>query len=251
VRAVWLSVGLACALSAGAQEKAKPAWTAEAIIEKSIEASGGRAAMEKVTSTMFTGVMGTSPDEMHSLVTYYAKAPNKRLVVMNLEGLGEIRQGFDGAVGWHEMPGQDAAEFTGAQLAEVRREAIFNAPLKWRELYAKAELKGKEKVGDREAFVIVLTQAGDKPVTQYYDTETFLLLRQAGNYSTPQGPMDIQAELSDYRDIGGGLKAPFQRRQVMPVGQVVMKITALKNNVEIDDAIFTKPAPMLVPAPKK
>ncbi len=54
--------------------------------------------------------------------------------------------------------------------------------------------------------------------------------------------MDIQAELSDYRDIGGGLKAPFQRKQVMPGGEIMLKITDLKNNVAIDDAIFAKPA---------
>jgi hypothetical protein len=38
------------------------------------------------------------------------------------------------------------------------------------------------------------------------------------------------------------LKAPFQRKQVMPMGAITMKITELKNNVEIDDAKFAKPA---------
>jgi hypothetical protein len=238
---ILLTVGMACAVGAAAQDAAKPALTAADVIEKSIAASGGRAAMEKVTSTMFTGMMGTSPDEMHSMVTYYAKAPNKRLVVMNLEGVGEIRQGFDGTVGWNQMPGQEASEVTGEFLDEVRREAIFNAPLKWRELYSKAELKGKEKVGEREAYVVVLSPENDKPLTQYYDAETFLLLRQSGMYATPQGQMYIRAELSDYRDIGGGLKAPFERKQVMPVGEINMRITVLKNNVEIDDAMFAKP----------
>lgn len=242
MRPILIAAGLICALSGAAQNKAKPGLTAEQIIEKSIEASGGRAAMEKVTSTVFKGIMGTSPDEMHNTVEFYAKAPNKRLVVMNFEGVGEILQGFDGTVAWNQLGGQEAVEVTGPQLAEVRREALFNAPLKWREVYAKVELKGKEKVGDREAHVVVLTPAADKPLTQYYDTETFLLLRQSGNFNTQQGPMDIQVDFSDYRDIGGGLRAPFQRKQVMPMGAITMKITELKNNAEIDDAKFAKPA---------
>jgi outer membrane lipoprotein-sorting protein len=186
--------------------------------------------------------MGTSPDEMHNTVEFYAKAPDKRLVVMNLEGTGELLQGFDGTVAWTKLGDGEAVEVTGPQLAEIRRESLFNAPLKWREIYAKVELKGKEKVGDRESYVVVLTPAADKPLTQYYDTQTFLLLRQAGTFNTPQGPMDIQVEFSDYRDIGGGLKAPFERKQSMPMGAITMKITELKNNVSIDDAKFAKPA---------
>lgn len=242
MRTILYTAVLMCAPICAAQTKVQPGPTAEQIIEKSIQAGGGRAAMEKVTSTVFKGVMGTSADEMHNTVEYYAKAPNKRLVAMNLEGVGEILQGFDGTVAWNRLAGQEAVEVTGPQLAEVRRETLFNALLKWRELYSKVEMKGKQKVGDREAYVVVLTPAADQPLTQYYDAETFLLLRQSGNFSTPQGSMDIQVDLLDYRDIGGGLKAPFERRQTMPMGAIVMKITKLENNVEIDDAKFAKPA---------
>ncbi|MGA2329039.1 MAG: hypothetical protein ABSH05_22450 [Bryobacteraceae bacterium] len=243
MRAILFTAGLICALGGAAQEKARPGLTAEAIIEKSIQASGGRAAIEKVTSMVFKGVMGTSVDEMHNPVEYYAKAPNKRLIVMNFEEAGEMRQGFDGKVAWSQMPMEEAVEVTGAQRANVEREAVFNAALKWRELYPKAELKGKEKAGDREVYAIELTPAAGKPVIQYYDTGTFLLAGQSGNFETPQGPMDIKVEYSDYRDIGGGVKAPFLTRQVMGMGEVIMKVTEMKINVEIGDARFAKPAP--------
>jgi hypothetical protein len=225
---------LLCALSCAAQ-------TAEQIIEKSIVATGGRAAMGKVTSMVSKGLMGTSADEMHNTVEYYAKAPNKRLIVMYFEEAGEMRQGFDGTVAWNQMPMLEAVELTGAQLAVVKQEAVFNPALKWRKLYPKAELKGVEKAGDRQVYAIVLTPSTGKPVTQYYDTRTFLLVWQSGNFETPQGPMDISVEFSDYRDIGGGVKAPFQTKQVMPMGEVIMKITEMKINVEIDDARFAKP----------
>jgi len=225
---------LLCALSSAAQ-------TAEQIIEKSIAATGGRATMEKVTSMFSKGLMGTSTAEMHNSVEFYAKAPNKRLIVMYFEEAGEMRQGFDGTVAWSQMPMQEAVELTGAQLDAVKREAVFNPALKWRELYPKAVLKGVEKSGARRVYAIVLTPSTGKPVTQYYDTRTFLLVRQSGNFETPQGPMNIRVEFSDYRDIGGGVKAPFLTRQIMPMGQVIMKITEMKANLEIDDAKFAKP----------
>lgn len=225
---------LLCALSCAAQ-------TAEQIIEKSIAATGGRAAMEKVTSIFSKGLMGTSLEEMHNTVEFYAKAPNKRLIVMYFEEAGEMRQGFDGTVAWSQMPMQETVELTGEQLAAVKLEAVFNPALKWRELYPKAVLKGVEKVGDRHVYAILLTPPSGKPVTQYYDTRTLLLVRQSGNFETPQGPMNISVEFSDYRDIGGGVKAPFLTRQLMPMGEVLMRITDMQTNLAIDDAKFAKP----------
>jgi zinc protease len=242
VRTILFSAGLLCALSCAAQQKTKPGLTAGQIIEKSIAATGGRVAMEQVTSLVSKGLMGTSAGELRNAVEFCSKAPSKRLIVMFFEGVGEMRQGFDGKVAWNQMPLEEAVEVTGAQLAGVKRDAVFNPALKWRELFPKAELRDVEKAGDRQVYPIVLTPSTGKPLTQYYDTQTFLLVRQSGNFETPQGPMDIGVEFSDYRDIGGGVKAPFRIRQVTPMGEVIMKITEMKVNVEIDDAKFAKPA---------
>ncbi len=258
MRPILIIAGLMCALAAAAQTKLKPPLTAEQIIEKSIEASGGRKAMEQLTSTMAKGTLEIvapgddhdhaaefvphpEPPKMHSTMEFYAKAPNKRLIVTNIDGFGEIRQGFDGSVGWNQTP-QGITEITGEALEGIRREAVFNGALKWREMYPKAELKGKEKVGGRDAYVILLTPASGKPVTHYVDAETFLMVGQSGTVDTPQGTLDIRTEMSDYRDIGNGVKAPFQLRQTMAVGQVHITMTEMKGNVAIEDSKFAKPA---------
>jgi outer membrane lipoprotein-sorting protein len=231
-----------------AQEKARPAapakkpgLTAEQIIDKSIKATGGRAAMEKLVSTYAKGTMEFTAQETHGVMEFYAKAPNKQLAIMNLESVGEVRQGFDGQVAWGQDPTGQIIEISGASLDDTKRRAVFNPSLKWRELYPKAELQGEDTVGDRKAYVVRLTATDGKPVTRYYDTETFLLLREKGTHETPQGPMDITADFSDYRDVGG-VKAPFSIRQSLPVGEIVINISEMKNNIEIDDAKFSKPA---------
>jgi outer membrane lipoprotein-sorting protein len=172
---------------------------------------------------------------------FYAKAPNKRLIVMKIEGMGEILQGFDGTSAWAVTPG-GPMEITGDQLEETRRDSTFNAELKWKELYPTAEVKGKEKVGERDTYVIELTPKDGKVVKRFYDTQTFLLVRAIMNRTTPQGPVDITADFSDYREVGGGVKAPFSLKQSMAMGDIVMTFTEMKNNVEIDDAKFSKPA---------
>ncbi len=226
---------------------AKPTLTAARIIDKSIAATGGRAAIEKLVSTWAKGSMEFTGQEAHGVMELWAKAPDKQLVVMNLESVGEIKQGFDGHTAW----GQDAAgeiiELRGTPLDDTRRASVFNAPLKWRELYPKAERVGVLVIDGHKAYGVRLTTADGTSVTRYYDAATFLLVRESGRRQTAQGPMQITVDFSDYRDVDG-VKAPFLIRQKLPVGEIVVHISQMKNNLEIDDARFAKPA---APAPEK
>ncbi len=230
-----------CAFGASAQETKKAEMTADQVIEKSIDAAGGRAALEKLTSTYAKGSMEMGAMGMHGTIEYYSKAPNKLLVVTTIEGMGEMKQGFDGQIAWALTP-QGLVDITGPQLDAMKRQATFNRELKWREMFPKVELKGKEKVGDKDAWVVVMSPAAGEPVTQYYDAASFLLIRQNAKHETPQGQLEITTDFSDYRDLGNGMKAPFQLTQKMPMGEMVTKISEMKNNVPIDDAKFTKPA---------
>lgn len=240
MRSPLLAAFLLTAAVAAAQS-AKPGLSAAQIIDKSIEATGGQAAMEKLTSSYAKGAMEFTAQGSHGIMEFYAKAPNKQLVVMNLESVGEVKQAFDGQVAWGQDPTGHIIELTGEPLEDMKQNAVFNAALKWRALYPKAELAGEETVGGRKAYAIRLTNTKGKPTTRYYDAETFLLLRETGTRETPQGPMDLAVEFSDYRDVGG-VKAPFSVKQSLPMGDIVLKISEMKNNVEIDDAKFTRPA---------
>ncbi len=240
MRPVLLLSFVVFAAVALAQQPAQPALTAEQVIEKSIAATGGRQAMEKISSSFAKGLMEFPASDAHGVIERYAKAPDKQLTVTNLEGVGESRQGFDGRVAWSQDPTGQVTELTGTALEDFKRGARFNAVLNWRDLYPKVELAGKQPVGGSEAYVIKLTAASGKVTTRYYDTQTFLLLRETAIYDTPQGDMVIVATFSDYRDIDG-IQTPFRIRQVMPVGEIIFTTTELKNNVPVDDAKFAKP----------
>lgn len=239
MRSVFLTAVLVSAVAAA--QSRKPVLTAEQIIDKSIEATGGRAAMEKLASTYAKGTMEFTAQDAHGVMELYAKAPNKQLIVMNLESVGEVKQAFDGQIAWGEDPTGQIIELSGAPLEDMKQNAVFNAALRWRDLYPKAELTGEDSIGDRKVYVVRLTSAKGKPLTRYYDKETFLLLRETGSRDTPQGPMNIKADFSDYREVGG-IKAPFVIKQSLPVGEIVLKISEMRNNVEIDDAKFLRPA---------
>jgi outer membrane lipoprotein-sorting protein len=231
-----LSVVLACAGAAWAQDM-----TAEQVIEKGIAASGGREAIGKITSRTAKGNVDVTFAGITAPMEIFAKAPNKMVSITTVEGYGIIKNGFDGTVGWSDTPEAGIQEFKGERNEEAKRNATFNGMLNWKELYEKAELKGKEKVGERDAYVLVLTPNVGKPVTQYYDASTFELIRQVQTSITDQGETEIRSEFSDYKDIDG-VKAPMTIKQTIPMGDLIIKMTEVKHNVEIEDAKFTKPA---------
>jgi len=218
----------------------KPNLTAEQVFEKSIEATGGRKALENLTSFVAKGTLEMVGMPVAGDIEVYAKAPNKRFIITAIQGYGDAKQGFDGQVAWTEDPLQGLSELSGEALAITRRESTFNAALKWHELYQKVDLKGKQKLRDREAYIVELTPADGKTVTQYYDADTFLLQRVDMESPTMQGLALVQTRLSDYRDIDG-IKFPFTISQDLPTGEVVVKYSEVKLNVEIEDARFTKP----------
>jgi hypothetical protein len=227
----------ACAAAMWAQS----ALTAEQVLEKSIAASGGRKALEKITSTVGKGTLDVPSQGVTAALEYYAKAPDKRLIVVKVEGWGELRRSCDGRTAWEDHPSNGFRALEGEERADALGECVFNEELKWRELYPKIEGAGKEKVGEREAYKIVMTPATGKPVTRYFDADTFLLAGQAMKRSTPQGIVEVRVEYSDYREVDG-IKIPFGVKELTPGQEVIIRLTELQNNVAIEDARFAKPA---------
>ncbi len=227
--------------AANSRQPASPQLSAEQIMDKAVEATGGRDAYGRLQTTLARGTVEFQGQHLHGKVEFYAKAPNKRLLVFDLEHLGTTRQGFDGKVAWIEDPINGLRKLSGADLRRVRLEAALHRPLKWRELYAKAELMGVEQVAGRPAYVLRLTPKRGKPALHYYDTESFLLVRQDLVQETAQGTVEVRAWLSDYRDAGG-VKAPFRIEQESPGARVVIQFSEIRNNVPLDDALFAMPA---------
>lgn len=85
-------------------------------------------------------------------------------------------------------------------------------------------------------------------MVRYYDAETFLLLRSDMTVNGPQGEFTLKTSVSDYREIDG-VKVPFQLTQGLPMGTMGMRVSEIKNNVPIDDAMFAKPAAPVPAAP--
>lgn len=242
------SLCLIATLSAFAQDTPqKPAAKADAmpsvdqILDKYVQALGGKAAIEKLTSTVITGTFDLPAMGMSGPLEVYAKAPNKNATIINLAGFGVVQFGFNGTIGWSKDPQSGLREMTGAELADAKRDSEFYRDIKLKQLFPKMTLTGKEKVGEREVYVIEATPADGKPEKMYFDTQTGLLLRLDNDRESPQGSAHVETYFEDYKETGG-VKTPFTIKIVRPDLSFTLKTTEVKQNVPIDDAKFNKPA---------
>lgn len=218
--------------------KEKPALTAEQIMDKSVEAIGGTAAIEKIKTTVIKGAV----EMMGQKLTFeaYLKSPDKMLMIQQFPGMGDFIQCSNGKIGWMQDPINGLRELSLEEVATVKKSTSLITEAKWREAYKTATLVGTEKVGKGKSYVVKLTPDKGSPVTNYYDTETFLLTKTTTTIDIPQAKMDMESYPSDWRTIDG-VKTAFVTTMKSPIGEIVMKITELKNNVQIDDSKFAKP----------
>jgi hypothetical protein len=241
-RAVTLLIAAAIGLTAvrlSAQaQSALP--TADQVLEKYITAVGGREAMEKVTSRVSTGTVEIPEMGATGTITISEKAPNKSLAVFEIAGMGQVRQGSDGTAAWEDSPMSGVRDKSGTELADTLRGSIFNSELKLKTLYKTVAVSGKEVVDGKDAYVVVCTPAEGAPNKLYFDATSGLMVKQSSTRDTPQGPMDIDVLVSDYRAVAG-VKLPFTVRQVTSMFSVVVKLSDVKANVALDDAIFKRP----------
>lgn len=216
--------------------------TAEQIIEKYTRVIGGEAAINKLKSRVARGTETTAnkmtPPRRVPLEIYQT-AENKLLTITNSPG-DPLYKGFNGTVGWlKDARGQ--REITGKELAEEKRDADFFRYLKIKESYPGLRVLGKEKIGDRDAFVVGATSRDDSREKLYFDIETGLLLRRYLTFKTALGSIPEVIDFADYKDVDG-IKLPFIISWSRMPFTSTARFAEIKLNIAVDDAKFDPPA---------
>lgn len=234
---VWLAGAVLLAWSAVptlAQEDKLP--SAEKIMEKSIEAQGGRAAFEKLTSRVSKGSIEVSMGEQNQKggVTAYAQAPNKRYVEMTF-GEQKVERGTDGDVFWELSPRGASIKEGEEREIQIRR-SRFNSLLYWRENYEKVETIGKVDVDGRSCYEVELTPKVGARETVYFDRKTGLPVKMETSEQTPAGNVAVESFQEDYREVDG-VKLPFKTVQKIAVMGQTQTITTIWQSIKHNEAI--------------
>ena len=233
--------------------------TVDQILAKYVAALGGEAALRKVTSRVITGTqyIPTGPAgrvPTPASVEQYRKAPNLYLNIYKTPTY-TISEGFDGTTVWSQDQNGRVTEPVKLDADRARRSADFYEPLTLKQEYAGMAVRGVDIVNGHDVYVVVGTPQGDTPETLYFDVQTGLLLRRMTYLTTPTGGSPFKRNYDDYRD-SSGVKVPFTTL-MDPAGartllwpQSTLRVTTVKDNVEIDNSRFAKPASSTANAPR-
>ena len=229
---------------------AASAQTADDIIEKGIVAGGGREALAKVTSRVTTGTMTvTTPGgDVAGTIEVVNQAPNKTQTIITLDlsamGAGKmtIDQRFDGTNGYASNSMQGETPVTSSQI-DTQRNAIFPSPfLDYKERGTKIALTGKEKIGDKDAYVLLVTPAKGPASRLWMDATTYLPVKTTTTVETAEvGTVEQTMVMSDFRQVDG-ITMPFKFVGSSAVQTFTVVVTKVEHNVNVDQARFAKPA---------
>jgi hypothetical protein len=214
---------------------------AETILDHYVEVTGGKAAYESRKTEVATGTVEFAAQGLKGTLTRYAAAPDKSYSIIELEGIGKMEQGTVNGMAWDKNPMITPRIKSGVEKAQGIREGMFNGPLNWRKVYAKAETVGVENAEGEECYKVTLTPFEGKPETGFFSKKSGLEIKRIITVASPMGEMQAEAVAQDYKDFGGVLQ-PTKMLQRVAGQELVITIQSVKINEQLPADRFDPPA---------
>jgi hypothetical protein len=247
-----LSAALAVALAAPCAARADDQEDARALVERAIEAAGGRAKLEGLTSgswrTRATN-LEVDPPRVAS-AQLHGQLPDKFRVESTSEVDGKkvtVARVIDGARGWTVRDGE--VKEMDAEALKRSRQAYYHKQLAQtlvpllRDRTFRLKLLGETKVGDRAALGLRVSSAGQPDVTLYFDKMTALVVKSEltdVNEITGKGEA-VEMLFSKHRAFDG-IMMPG-RTETRKDGKTIRQIELLdfEPNAKVKPELFKKP----------
>jgi len=133
------------------------------------------------------------------------------------------------------MQGEQVLE--GKQLENLQAQSQFMPELKYEELGYTLQLKSIEMIDGKETYMVEVFHPGSGTGYDYYDTESWLKIREDKVEETPDGKMIQTTNLSNYKEVDGIL---YTHKLDIIIGpqQISGTVESVKLNAGIDDSVF-------------
>jgi hypothetical protein len=209
-----------------------PPGSADEVIERYIEAVGGREAVEKLETRTVTGFLvhnlaGHDP-QVETLRFVYRAGSGNRYAVETTGRNGTTREGFDGESGWQV---DEAGLVHAAPDAEHAKPGWYVNPqhvLRIADYFPNPVLHGIDTVCGRPCYSL----RNDRPVpyyTLYVDAEDYLLRAIGWHHS-----------VEDYREVDG-VMLPHRIVYGRKGGSSTYVFETIEHNLPMEDEVFAAP----------
>jgi hypothetical protein len=203
------------------------------VLERYIEAVGGREAIEKLTTRVcrikqIHDLSWTDPKVQKVQMETYAKAPHL-IVWKEQKPTGDRLEGYDGKNFWHSEGGETVIR---EKTIPLKHRFIFDprGSLSVEYYFPNLSVESIEMIKDRKCYKLQPEGLKEAHFSLFFDVETGLLVR-IGYYW----------DLEDYREIDG-VKMPFKITMGRKGGSSTFVLQSIEHNVPLEDDTFAIPA---------
>lgn len=197
----------ACLLVSGFAAAALSAQTADELVEKYIQAKGGRERIKAVKALRFTAKMSMGQGMEAPVVMELVPPEHKLRMEFTLQGMTGI-QAYDGTNGWQIMPflgKTDPEALSGDDLKEAKENAdLLEGPLfNYKDKGNTVEYLGKGDLEGTPVQKLKLTEKDGDVTTIYLDADSFLELKDATTRTIRGQATDVETTFGNYKQIEG------------------------------------------------
>jgi len=206
---------------------------AKDIIEKYLDAIGGRDALSKVEDRT-TIMRGTAMGQSITLIAKQ-KAPNKLRQEIKAGGMEQTIL-FDGEKGMMSAMNQKI-EVKDKELEALKIEANMEFMMDPESFGIKLFYEGTEKVNSKDAEKIKMVLPSGLRWFSYFDVESGLKVKDEKELQTQMGLMNQTFTFEDYKEVDG-VKYPHKILQSAGGQAIDVSVSSIKVNKGLSDDIF-------------
>ena len=214
--------------------------SARSIIDRYVEAIGGRKAVLAHSSTHASGTMSMPSSGVSGSVDVYAARPNKSFIKLTLGGIGEVLEGFDGTVGWSLSAITGPMLTSGKELEQKKFDAVYDADLHEPGRYKSMQTLEKATFEGRPCYKVSLVHMDGIEDVEYYDVQTRFKVGTVATRDSPMGSVQVTQLYSDYKKFGDLMVPTTMKQSTMGVQQVLTFSVVEFDNVQ--PSVFEPPA---------
>ena len=239
-RAPWYLAALAlCAVSFPLS-----AQSADSIINRYIQTSGGMAKIQAIQTLRRTGKF-TGGGGFEAVVIQENKRPNSVREEFSLQGMTGINA-YDGKNGWKIEPWQgkrDPEALSEEELRSIVEDADFDGPLvNYQQKGNRVEMVGMEQIEGTDAYKLKVTLANGDVSYYYLDTDYSVPIKIETQRMIRGAQQEFETSLGDYKQVAG-VYLPHAYEMGRRGSQDKSRITydKIEANVALDDQRFARP----------
>ena len=224
------------------------AQSADSLIAKYIQASGGFARIQALQTLRRTGKY-TGGGGFEAVVVQENKRPNSVREEFSIQGMTGINA-YDGHNGWKIEPWQgkhDSEALGEEEMHGILDDADFDGPLvNYQAKGNKVEYQGIEQIEGSDAYKLKVTRPNGDVSFYYLDTEYYVPIRIDTQRMIRGAPQESETSLGDYKQVNG-VYLPFSYESGAKGSSSTdrSKITyeKIEANVPLDALRFSRPGP--------